>query len=99
MKRRHITLGAVTTAGGKVVSASSMVSINGIKVALEGDEVMCPACKGMGRIQCVAPRLKETYYGKNVALEDDLCICGCSSPPKLKANQTSDYQSIGTVSK
>jgi hypothetical protein len=77
------------------VSATSMISIRGVKVALEGDQIICPACKGMGKIQCVSPRLTETCNGKAVALEDDLCICSCPSPPKLKATQSSDYQNIG----
>ena len=35
MRRYHITLGASTTAGGKVTSASSHGSINGVRIALE----------------------------------------------------------------
>jgi uncharacterized Zn-binding protein involved in type VI secretion len=88
MRRYHITLGASTTAGGKVVSASSNGSINGTRIALEGDAVTCPACKATGKISCVTPRIPETWNGKQVALENDLCICKCSTPPKLKPNQS-----------
>ena len=97
MKRYHVTLGADTTVGGKVVSASSMISIHGVKVALEGDQIACPACKRMGKIRCMPPRLKETCDGKSVALTDDLCICGCVTPPRLKASQTSNYQNMGAA--
>ncbi|MTV41838.1 hypothetical protein GM676_30250 [Duganella radicis] len=51
MQRYHITLGASTSAGGKVISASSACSINGVVVALEGDAIFCPACKSNGRIK------------------------------------------------
>ncbi len=95
MKRRTITLGASTTAGGKVISASSHGSINGITIAVEGDAIVCPACKSQGKIKCIGPRIPETWNGKQVALENDLCICGCPIPPKLMPNQSLKYQVIG----
>lgn len=95
MKRHTITLGASTTAGGKVVSASSHGSINGVLIALEGDVIFCPACKSEGKIKCIGPRIPETWNGKDVALENDLCVCGCPSPPQLVPNQSVRYQVIG----
>lgn len=88
MKRHTITLGATTTAGGKVISASSAGSINGAKIALENDSIFCPACKSQGKILCVGPRIPETWNGKQVALEKDLCICGCFPSPRLIPNQS-----------
>lgn len=95
MKRHTITLGASTTAGGKVISASSHGSIHGVIIALEGDLIFCPACKSQGTIQCIAPRIPELWNDKNVALENDLCICGCLSPPRLLPSQSVRYQIIG----
>lgn len=94
MKRYHITLGASTTAGGVVTSASSHCSINGVRVAVEGDKIVCPACKSEGRIQCVGPRIPESWDGKPVALQDDLCICKCASPPRLLPKQALKCQSL-----
>jgi uncharacterized Zn-binding protein involved in type VI secretion len=94
MKRHTITLGASTTAGGKVLSASSSGNINGVTIALEGDPVSCPACKSPGKILCVEPRIPETWNGKKVALENDLCVCGCSSPPRLVPSQSIRYQNL-----
>lgn len=94
MKRYTITLGASTTAGGKVVSATSHGSIEGKRIALEGDLVICPACKSQGKIQCIDPRIPELWNGKKVALENDLCICKCAFPPKLLPNQTLKFQMI-----
>lgn len=59
MKRYHITLGASTTAGGKVITASSCCSIDGVKVALEGDKIICPACKSQGSIRIPAASAEE----------------------------------------
>jgi len=51
-KRCYITLGAATDTGGKVVTASSGVLLDGIPRALEGDLVDCPVCHAQGRITC-----------------------------------------------
>lgn len=95
MKRYHITEGAKTTAGGKVLCASSPMFIDGIKGALEGDPLYCPACKSQGKIVCVGPRIPETWNGKPVALSDDLCVCACPTPPKLLPSQTRKFQVTG----
>lgn len=94
MKRHTITLGASTTAGGKVISTSSSGSINGVPIALEGDLIACKACKRTGKIVCIGPRIPETWNGKQVALENDLCACGCMPPPHLLTDQYTRYQSI-----
>lgn len=94
MKRHTITLGALTSAGGKVISASSNGSINGVTIALEGDVIFCPACKSEGTIKCIGARIPETWNGKNVALESDLCLCSCPSPPHLVPSQSVRYQTI-----
>lgn len=99
LKRYHITLGATTTAGGSVSSASALISVAGARIALEGDEVSCPVCHAKGIIGLDGPRLSERFNNRQVALSEDLCICRCSPPPKLANSQTSKYQMIdaGTV--
>jgi uncharacterized Zn-binding protein involved in type VI secretion len=94
MRRYTITLGAPTSSGGKVISASSDGKIDGSPIALEGDLVTCPVCKTAGKIMCVGPRIPETWGGKNVALENDLCICRCATAPRLLPNQTMRCQVI-----
>jgi len=94
MKRHHITLGARTTADGIVSSASSFVSIDGARIALEGDKISCHGCGGTGTIQCTGPRIQERFNGRLVALEGDLCICNCATPPTLVPNQGSRYQTV-----
>ena len=92
--RYHITLGASTTAGGKVISASSFRTIHGAQVACEGDKVLCPACKSPGVIELAGARLSEKVHGKQVALSDDLCRCKCITPPKLIASQSVSRQVV-----
>ncbi|MFP5391547.1 MAG: PAAR domain-containing protein [Gammaproteobacteria bacterium] len=91
MRRYSITLGASTTVGGKVISASGDL-VNGVPMALEGDLVSCPVCRSNGKIVCVEPRIPETWNGRPIALENDVCNCRCSPLPRLLANQTARSQ-------
>lgn len=92
--RYHITVGATTTVGGKVISGTSVRTLNGAKVAYAGDQVSCPRCKSTGTIQADGPRISEVLNGRQVALSDALCICKCAPPPRLIANQNVSKQTI-----
>jgi uncharacterized Zn-binding protein involved in type VI secretion len=94
MKRYTLTVGGTTSAGGKVITASSHGSINGASIALEGDAIYCPACKTNGKIVCIGARLPEHWNGKQVGLSGDLCGCGCRPLPRLYACQTVRYQTL-----
>lgn len=93
--RYHITLGARTSAGGKVISASAFRAIHGANIACEGDAIFCPACKSQGIIELHGARLNERVHGKQVSLSDDLCRCKCVPPPRLIAVQSVSKQTIG----
>ncbi len=94
MKRHLITLGARTTADGVVSSASSFMSIEGARVALEGDEVSCHTCGSTGIIRCTGPRTPERFDRRLIALEHDECVCNCAIPPRLLPSQTLRYQTV-----
>lgn len=94
LDRYFITLGAPTTAGGKVTSGSRFRTIDGAPLALAGDICWCPACLAEGVIVPDGPRLDETVDGRLAALHDDLCVCQCSPPPRLVAAQALACQSI-----
>ena len=87
LKRYLVTLGAATTNGGEVISAGHFRRVNGNPVALEDDQVKCPACRSVGVIRPDGPRMSERVRGRQVALHDDLCVCKCTPPPRLVANQ------------
>ncbi|MGV8917525.1 MAG: PAAR domain-containing protein [Pseudomonas sp.] len=87
MMRYNITVGAKTTAGGTVLTGCYFAEIEGKLIACETDTIACPACDSIGKISCVGPRNDETFDGKNSALQDDICLCKCSPPPRLIANQ------------
>jgi uncharacterized Zn-binding protein involved in type VI secretion len=86
--RFFICDGDVTTAGGVVTATGTHMPIYGRAVALEGDSVQCPSCKSTGHIQCVPPMRPVTgHANKQCSVEGDLCICQCTSPPRLIASQ------------
>lgn len=67
-------LGDTTTHGGKIISASSTMFINGIQVARVGDLVSCPE-HGTNRITEGDPTAFDN--GISVVVENCLCECGC----------------------
>ncbi|KAA6175005.1 PAAR domain-containing protein [Pseudomonas veronii] len=94
MRRYFITRGAKTTAGGTVVGGLENFRIKQVDIALEGHEVLCPACKTTGTIVCVGPRRSQYARGRKVALSDDICLCKCDPPPHLITDQFERYQTL-----
>ncbi|HDR9037100.1 TPA: PAAR domain-containing protein [Burkholderia vietnamiensis] len=88
MTRYMILDGDHTTVAGTVRATATPFELGGRHIAHEGDDVICLACKTVGKIQCVGPRQPMTGPdGRPVALSDDLCICKCAPPPKLVPSQ------------
>ncbi len=100
MKRHLITVGAQTTVGGDVRTGTGFFKIEGQPVACAGDEVYCPECDSTGVIALDGPHLNNSFYGRQVALDGDLCRCKCDPPPRLEANQTifsEEFENVPTV--
>ena len=69
-----IRLGDSTNHGGKVISASALMQVHGIAVALEGDTVHCPKCKGD---YAILPSGKgKQHLGRWVAYAGTKTACG-----------------------
>lgn len=91
-RRFHIHVGDTTTRGGKVLTGLSTVTWHGHALAFEGDQVECPACRGIGRIVAVGTRISFTGpHGRQQALSGDLCMCRCEPPPQLIASQDTSW--------
>ncbi|UXU92187.1 PAAR domain-containing protein [Burkholderia sp. S-53] len=92
MRRYDIRRGDTTTGNGRVETRPESDTIDGLLVAYERDRVWCNACKTMGYIECVGPRVATTGPdGRQQALSDDLCRCKCTPSPRLIASQTRSY--------
>lgn len=67
-------LGDATTHGGKIISASSTLFVNGTPVALIGDRVSCPN----HGTNCIIEGDSTTFdNGVSVVVNHCLCECGC----------------------
>lgn len=73
--KRVIRLGDPTSHGGTVVSASSVVIINGKRVARIGDSVTCPI-PGHGVVTIVEGDSGWTDNGRPIALQGHKTSCG-----------------------
>lgn len=96
-KRYYIRDGATTTAGGTVRASARLFKLDGVALALEGDAVDCSACGTRGIIKCAAPRIPHRFQGKEFALSDDLCVCGCQPSPKLVSDQQFKFQAFAAA--
>jgi len=77
MAKGLVLLGDNTSHGGKVISASSDITVGGKKVALVGDRVSCPIT-GHGTNVIVEGSPHRTFNGRAVVVDGCKCQCGCS---------------------
>jgi uncharacterized Zn-binding protein involved in type VI secretion len=96
MIRYNILHGDTTTArgGGIVIGSATNCANNGRLLALIGDDVVCRECGKVGKICPNGPRLRESWHGRQVALDGDLCLCDCKPPPQLINSCTNMRQII-----
>ncbi|CAB3781980.1 PAAR domain-containing protein [Paraburkholderia fynbosensis] len=94
MKRYFIVLGDKTTAGGVVIQGEESCTNHGKPLAYHGAQVYCHACKTTGYICNIPPYRPMVLMGKQVALENDICICKCSPPPRLIPSQNNASMSF-----
>ena len=87
-------LGDKTTAGGVVIQGDESWRNHGKPLAYHGAQIYCHACKTTGYICNVPPYPPMTAMGKQVALENDICICKCNPPPRLIASQNNASMSF-----
>lgn len=84
-----------TTTGGTVMRGDPTDRLGDREQAYEGDPVWCPVCRTMGRIVCQGRRQSmKGPDGREAALSDDLCVCGCSPSPLLIASQYTSFVDV-----
>lgn len=86
MRRRILIQGDKTTVGGVVLDGVQSGFNGGIPIAFHGSQIWCPVCKTNGRLVNDGPRQPMSFGGVQVALENDLCVCKCTPPPRLIAS-------------
>lgn len=77
MALQVIRLGDPTSHGGKVISASTTHTIDGVGVARVGDMVACPL-PGHGINPIISGATTYLIGGRMAALQGNKSACGCS---------------------
>ncbi|KVD05106.1 hypothetical protein WI77_27875 [Burkholderia ubonensis] len=97
MGSAFIREGDTTDHGGRVLACTSTNMVFGKPLALEGDMVSCPRCKGVFPIVGVRNR-GTTFGGRAVAAEGDVTACGATliaSQGSATVEPTSGGGSVG----
>jgi len=86
VERRILIKGDKTTAGGVILEGVAAFNEDEA-LAFHGAKIWCPACKSEGTLCNDGPHWPTSFDGKEVGVENDLCICKCVPPPRLIASQ------------
>ena len=86
MMRRIAVVGDTLERGGEILPYSAPVCIwDGHQAAKIGGEAFCTACKTIGVIAKAGGPGRLNFDAGEVALDGDIVLCGCATPPRIKA--------------
>lgn len=86
----YITVGAITTHGGKVISGSPHTTHNGIPISRKGDKVICKKCKKVTTILTGDPSF--VVDGAPIARGGDITSCGAKLISVQQSFCESDFE-------
>ncbi|MCA8501270.1 PAAR domain-containing protein [Burkholderia multivorans] len=85
MNRRIAVVGDHLSSGGTIAPyGGPRLLVHGHQAALIGGQAFCAACKTTGIIAKAGGPYRLRFQGE-VALEHDIVLCGCSTPPSIVA--------------
>ncbi len=85
MNRRIAVVGDSLSSGGRINSYSGPpFLIHGHQAALIGGSAFCTACQSVGIIAKAGGPYRLKFQGE-VALDRDIVLCGCPTPPSIVA--------------
>jgi len=85
MNRRIAVVGDSLSSGGTIQPYSGPpFLVHGHQAALIGGSAFCDACKSTGAIAKAGGPYRLKFQGE-VALDQDIVLCGCSTPPHIMA--------------
>ncbi|ABX17068.1 PAAR domain-containing protein [Burkholderia multivorans] len=85
MNRRIAVVGDGLSSGGTIAPyGGPRLLVHGHQAALIGGQAFCAACKTTGIIAKAGGPYRLRFQGE-VALEHDIVLCGCSTPPSIVA--------------
>ncbi|WP_179403667.1 PAAR domain-containing protein [Burkholderia guangdongensis] len=92
MRRYNLRENDNSTSGGVVIEGIPDDTLDGVPLTFLGAKVVCPVCKQTGVIVGQGPRYPDTSMGKQPALDDDICVCGCEPSPRMIASQNKMFE-------
>ncbi|MBN3843950.1 PAAR domain-containing protein [Burkholderia sp. Ac-20349] len=85
MNRRIAVVGDKLSSGGTISPyGGPLFLVHGHQAALIGGSAFCTACQSTGTIAKAGGPYRLKFRGE-VALDDDIVLCGCSMPPRITA--------------
>lgn len=91
MERRIAVVGDELSSGGHVLPyGKSDFSFLDHQVALVGGEAYCESCKRVGSIAKAGGPYRIVDGSDEVALDQDIVLCGCPTPPRIIAKLAGD---------
>lgn len=86
MMRKTIVVGDPSASGGAVLPYNGPLSnVFGHRFALIGGRAYCEGCHSIGIIAKAGGRHRGSFHGAELALEGDVVVCHCPTPPPLIA--------------
>lgn len=85
--RHFLCVGDAPITGGAILPYPPLnhtMDIHGVPVAIIGGKVRCDACKSIGIITKTGGSRRCGFFD-GVALDGDVCLCKCKTPPPIKA--------------
>ncbi|CAN0624341.1 protein of unknown function [Burkholderia multivorans] len=85
MNGRIAVVGDSLSSGGTMNPyGGPLFLVHGHQAALIGGSAFCTACQSIGTIAKAGGPYRIKFQGE-VALDDDIVLCGCSAPPRIVA--------------
>ncbi|WP_167760245.1 PAAR domain-containing protein [Paraburkholderia pallida] len=90
MLRRYLCIGDAPETGGMITPHPGRpYTIRGYQAAIIGGEAFCAACKTTGKITKAGGPRRHIHCGNELALDGDILLCGCPTPPRILATRQS----------
>ncbi|MFW6855418.1 PAAR domain-containing protein [Burkholderia gladioli] len=94
MRRVYLLVGDKSVVGGVITEGLPGMTNNGRAISFVGATVACPVCQSPGHIVATGSRLPGEMFGKQVALDGDVCACKCVPPPRMMASDATMWQDV-----
>jgi len=96
--RLVLLVGDPPKSGGQVLPHdSTFATVSGVPYAYIGGEAKCLSCQQVGPIAKAGGPYRIDHNGREVALEGDIVLCKCATPPKLIAKMLPAMNMIVSV--